>query len=71
MKQVVQEQQAPRSFWKDESGDFGVKQIAATVAVIVVIGLVITGIKGNLETWIDEIWTFFMQIIKQMTGSAG
>ncbi|MBT2293166.1 hypothetical protein J7E73_29475 [Paenibacillus albidus] len=55
------------SFWKEERGDIGVKQIAGTVAVIVIIGLVITAVQGNLTEWIDQIWTLFIDQIKKFT----
>lgn len=54
------------SFWRDESGDFGVKQIAGTVAVIVVIGFVVSIIQTNLGTWINDVWTLFMNQIKDL-----
>ncbi|GGG05754.1 hypothetical protein GCM10010912_58000 [Paenibacillus albidus] len=55
------------SFWKEERGDIGVKQIAGTVAVIVIIGLVITAVQGNLSEWIDQIWTLFIEQIEKFT----
>lgn len=50
-------------FVEDERGEFGIKQIAATVAVIVVIGFVVTAISGNMGTWVEEIWDQFMELI--------
>jgi Flp pilus assembly pilin Flp len=52
-----------RNFFKDQSGEFGIKQIAITVAVIVIIGFLIAIIQGNLPTWVDEIWQLFMDLI--------
>ncbi|MED4956079.1 hypothetical protein ABEO75_16760 [Paenibacillus macerans] len=73
MKQV-EKQASPkkgiRAFWEDEAGEFGIKQIAATVAVIVIIGLVVSAVRGNLPTWINDIWDYFMGLIKEMTGSS-
>lgn len=55
-----------RSLWKDETGDIGVKQIAITVAVIVVIAAVVGLIKDSfLNTWITEIWDKFMGLIDE------
>lgn len=55
-----------RSIWKDETGDIGVKQIAITVAVIVVIAAVVGLIKDSfLNTWITEIWDKFMGLIDE------
>lgn len=73
MKQV-EKQASPkkgiRAFWEDETGEFGIKQIAATVAVIVLIGLVVSFVRGQLPTWVSDIWDYFMGLIKEMTGSS-
>jgi len=53
-----------QSFWKEERGDISIKGIAITVAIIVVIGLALTFIQGNLGTWITEIWELFMTQIE-------
>ena len=45
-----------KKFLKSEKGDFGVKEIAIMVAVIVIVGFAITIIQGNLGDWIDQIW---------------
>lgn len=48
----------------DESGEMGIKQIALTVAVIVLIGFVVTLLRGELlKKWIEELWTKFMGLI--------
>ncbi|MFP4978404.1 hypothetical protein ACE6ED_23555 [Paenibacillus sp. CN-4] len=57
------------AFWKDESGAMGVKQIAATVAVIVIIGAVVVIVNDNLSTWISDVWKLFMEQIEKMTTS--
>ncbi|KAA9005457.1 hypothetical protein F4V43_08290 [Paenibacillus spiritus] len=55
-------------FLADERGAVGVKEIAATVAVIVVIGAAISLITGTfLNTWISEVWDLFMKQIENMT----
>ncbi len=46
----------------------GIKQIAATVAVIVVIGLIIAAIESRLGGWIDQIWNFFVEQIENLTS---
>lgn len=58
-----------KAFWKDESGAMGVKQIAATVAVIVIIGAVVVIVNDNLSTWISDVWKLFMEQIEKMTTS--
>lgn len=51
-------------FLKNQSGEFGIKQIAATVAVIVIIGLIIGVVRGNIGTWVAEVWDMFIEMIK-------
>lgn len=60
-----------QSFWKDERGDIGIKQIAITVGIIVIIAFAIGLIKDSfLEGWIKDVWKMFMDAIKDMTGTA-
>lgn len=58
------------AFWKDESGEIGIKQIAGTVAVIVVLGFAVSFIAkdGMLGKWIQDVWKMFMDAIAKMTG---
>lgn len=56
-----------RKLWKDEKGEFGIKQIAGTVAVIVIIGLVVGIVEGSLATWVSDVWDLFFDEIKEMT----
>lgn len=51
-------------FLKDERGEFGIKQIAVTVAVIVIIGFVITAVQGFMPGWIEDIWDMFIEQIE-------
>lgn len=56
-----------KRFLKEERGDIGIKQIAITVAVIVVIGAAMTIIKGTfLQTWIGDVWDMFIDQIKDL-----
>ncbi|MDQ2085696.1 hypothetical protein RBH29_04510 [Herbivorax sp. ANBcel31] len=55
-----------RNLLKDQSGEFGVKQIAITVAVIVIIGFIIVIVQNNLDGWIGEIWDLFMEQIENL-----
>lgn len=57
-----------KAFMKDESGEYGIKQIAFTVAVIVIIGFAITAIKGLLPNWITQIWDIFIEQIKKLVS---
>ncbi|MCL1905646.1 MAG: hypothetical protein FWG06_01410 [Clostridiales bacterium] len=54
---VVQAKSSFGIFVKDERGDFGIGQIAAIVAAVVIIGLIVSIVTGNMESWIDTIWT--------------
>lgn len=51
------------AFIKDERGDFGLKGLIITVAIIVVVGCVVLFLTGGddgggeMETWIKKIWT--------------
>ncbi|MCJ8011825.1 hypothetical protein MUG84_08725 [Paenibacillus sp. KQZ6P-2] len=58
--------QKKMTFWADETGEFGVKQIAVTVAVIVIIGMIVTVVRTNLGTWVGEIWSLFMKQIQDL-----
>ncbi|WP_238655344.1 hypothetical protein [Paenibacillus piscarius] len=55
------------SFWTEERGDIGVKQIALTVAAIVIIGAAIAIVNRNLGDWISDVWDMFMEQIKKFT----
>lgn len=52
----------------EEKGSFGVKEIAVTVAVIVVIGFAITVIEGNMDGWVSELWDLFLGKIQDLIG---
>lgn len=58
-----------RRMLDDERGAVGVKEIAITVAVIVIIGAVVSLITDSfLNTWISEIWNLFIEQIEKMTS---
>ena len=57
-----------RNFLKDQSGDFGIKQIAITVAVIVIIGLIIGVVDGRIGDWVEQVWDMFLEKIKELTS---
>ncbi|MEK4043792.1 hypothetical protein NSU18_09010 [Paenibacillus sp. FSL H8-0048] len=65
--QNVAKSKNQESFWTEERGDIGVKQIALTVAAIVIIGAAIVIVQGNLKTWITDIWDLFMKQIEKFT----
>ncbi len=51
---------------KSQSGELGIQQIAATVAVIVVIGFIILAVKDNMPGWITELWGMFKEKLDTM-----
>ncbi|MEK4854755.1 hypothetical protein NST04_33305 [Paenibacillus sp. FSL H7-0756] len=65
--QNVAKPKSQESFWTEERGDIGVKQIALTVAAIVIIGAAIVIVQDNLGTWIGDIWKLFMNQIEKFT----
>ncbi|MEK3794626.1 hypothetical protein MKX42_23055 [Paenibacillus sp. FSL R7-0204] len=64
---VAKSKKSQESFWTEERGDIGVKQIAITVAAIVIIGAAIVIVQDNLGTWIGDIWKLFMNQIEKFT----
>ncbi|ETT30099.1 MULTISPECIES: hypothetical protein [unclassified Paenibacillus] len=64
---VAKPKKSQESFWTEERGDIGVKQIALTVAAIVIIGAAIVIVQGNLGAWISDIWDLFMKQIEKFT----
>ena len=51
----------------NERGEFGIKQIAITVGVIVVIGFIVNIITNSfLSDWIEQVWEMFIDQIEGM-----
>jgi Flp pilus assembly pilin Flp len=55
-----------KAFLKDERGDFGIKQIAITLGVILIVGASITVINGKMGTWLNDIWTIFKGALEKL-----
>ncbi|TYQ16049.1 UNVERIFIED_CONTAM: hypothetical protein Cloal_2551 [Acetivibrio alkalicellulosi] len=55
-----------KALLKDQSGEFGVKSIAMTVAVIVIIGFIIVVVQGNIDGWVGQIWDLFIGLITDL-----
>lgn len=53
---------------EEERGDFGVKQIAMVVAVIVVIGFVIMALKAIMPDVVQDVWDFLFEQVKAIGG---
>ncbi|HOM02747.1 MAG TPA: hypothetical protein PLH43_07970 [Acetivibrio sp.] len=72
MKKLINRETVKKSvkkFLKDERGEFGVKQIAITVAVIVVVGLILSILRGGLlREIVNDVWDFLWTQIKEMMG---
>ncbi|GGG02822.1 hypothetical protein [Paenibacillus aceti] len=63
MGQKSQRNNERTSFWRDEQGDIGIKQIAITVGVIVVIGIIIGAMQGQMGSWLTRIFDTLMGYI--------
>lgn len=47
---------------KDNRGEFGIKQIAGTVAIIIVIGLIVQFMAGGwLTDRVQDVWTWLWE----------
>lgn len=57
-----------RCFLDEERGSFGIKEIAVTVAVIVLIGAIVAALKSSMGGYITQIWDLFIAEIKKMTS---
>lgn len=69
MKKVMKMKEKIGGFWTNQSGEIGIKQIAFTVALIVLIGFVLTLLKGGiLQDWIEQIWDMFIELIEDFTA---
>lgn len=53
----VQAKRWMNTFVKEERGDFGLGQIVAIVATIIIVGVVISIVTGQMGDWIDYLWT--------------
>jgi len=49
------------TFVKDERGDFGIGQIVAIVAAIIIIGVIVSIVTGAMGEWVSYLW-------EQITG---
>jgi len=50
---------------RDERGDFGIGQIAAIVAGVVIVGVLITVVTGRLGPWIDQVWGWIVDLLNK------
>ena len=51
---------------KNNRGEFGIKQIAWTVAIVVIIGLIVTFMKGGwLTDRVQDVWTWLWEDVIQ------
>ena len=69
LKLCIKGQMSFNELKNDETGAFGVKEIAATLAIVVVIAAIGTFISGNdtlLGEWIDDVWDFMTEALADM-----
>ncbi|MEK5253478.1 hypothetical protein [Paenibacillus odorifer] len=57
-----------KGFWADEKGEVGIKQIAMTVGVIILIGVVVTSLSSGstLADWVGDVWDAVFGKIKDV-----
>lgn len=53
---------------QEERGDIGIKQLAITVGVIVVVGAAVVAFKDNIGTLLEEVWDWLFETIQDMVG---
>ena len=51
------------TFVKEERGDFGVGQIVAIVATIIIVGVIISLVTGAMEDWVTYLWTAITDLV--------
>lgn len=56
-------------FIKDERGEFGIKQIAITLGVIMLVGVVVGIISGLMPNIIQEVWNYLFLQIQNLTST--
>lgn len=56
-------QEKVTGFIKEERGDVGVKQIAITVAIIVILGFVISAFQTKMPNFVQDIWDMLKEKI--------
>lgn len=60
---------AMKNFMEEERGDFGVKQIAIAIAVIILIGAAVSFLKGNIGTMVEGVWDWLFEQIQNITNA--
>jgi hypothetical protein len=63
MKKMSSKKLSFKKLLKNERGDIGIKQIAITVAIIVILGLVIGALRTNMPTFVTDVWKMLMEKI--------
>lgn len=58
-----------KEFIKDERGEFGIKQIAATLGVIILIGVAVGVISDSMPDWVGQAWDYLFEQIENLTSS--
>lgn len=47
----------------NERGEFGIKQIAIVVGVIIIIGFIVSQMESRVGGFIDDVWRIFKDFI--------
>ncbi len=53
---------------KEERGDIGIKQLAITVGVIIVVGAAVLILKDSIGDIIDSVWEWLFEDVIQKIG---
>lgn len=53
---------------EEERGDIGIKQLAITVGVIIVVGAAVVGLKDSIGTMLDAVWKWLFEEVIQNIG---
>lgn len=51
---------------QDESGEIGIKQLAITVGVIIIVGAAVIVLKDSIGDIIESVWDWLFDIIKEI-----
>ncbi|MCX7711687.1 MAG: hypothetical protein N2484_17735 [Clostridia bacterium] len=46
-----------------QRGSMGIKEIAFALGAIVVVGIIIGGVKGNMNSWLKDVWGWVSDFI--------
>lgn len=54
---------------EEERGDIGIKQLAITVGVIILVGAAVIALKTNIGTMLEDVWEWLFKDVIQKIGA--